>query len=254
MPGRYIIEALERGMLVLSQFDQNHPTLTMTDLIRRTGINKTTMFRILSTLEETGYLERDPVSRSYRPGIRVFALGFTALSSMDIRQLARPSLEALAQKAQLTASLSILDGVDIVYVDRIRKQQVVGVVLGLGSRLPAHCVSMGKAMLAHLRGEDLERYLQTAVMQACTPNTITDPDLLREELGRVREAGVAYNVDELAIGLRAVAAPILDSSGQPVAALNVSGSSNTISEEYLRAHLAPLVRDAAHQISRFVTM
>jgi PcaR/PcaU/PobR family beta-ketoadipate pathway transcriptional regulator len=224
--------------------------LTLTEIVEATGINKTTVFRIVATLEKAGYLMRDSDTRRYRPGIKVLQLGFTAISSLDIRQVARPYLVQLSQQVGETVSLSVLDGMEIVYIDRVRNQQIVGVVLGMGSRLPAHCASMGKAMLAHLPPEELRRRLDQAGLKPRTPKSLVDWAALEDELERVRQQGYAINDEELEIGLRAVAAPIWDSSSQVVAAANITGSAAMLSLERLESELALAVRHTADQISR----
>lgn len=249
-PEEYVIEALVRGLRVLAQFDQDHTNLSLTDLVERTGFNKATVFRILATLEHEGYLERDPVTRNYRPGIKALRLGFAVLSSLDLRQVARPHLENLASSLDLTASLSVLDGMDVVYVDRVRNRSIMGVVLELGSRIPAHCSSMGKAMLAHLPPDELEDHLASADLTACTSNSIKTLAEFRETLEIVRAKGVAFNIEELAVGLRAVAAPIFDQNGRVVAAINVSGTSDAISVDYLQKELASKVKAVAQRVSQ----
>lgn len=201
-------------------------------------------------MEKAGYLMRDSDTRRYRPGIKVLQLGFTAISSLDIRQVARPYLVQLSQQVGETVSLSVLDGMEIVYIDRVRNQQIVGVVLGMGSRLPAHCASMGKAMLAHLPPEELRRRLDQAGLKPRTPKSLVDWAALEDELERVRQQGYAINDEELEIGLRAVAAPIWDSSSQVVAAANITGSAAMLSLERLESELALAVRHTADQISR----
>ena len=201
-------------------------------------------------MEKAGYLVRDSDTRRYRPGIKVLQLGFTAISSLDIRQVARPYLEQLSQQVGETVSLSVLDGMEIVYIDRVRNQQIVGVVLGMGSRLPAYCASMGKAMLAHLPPEELRRRLDQAGLKPRTPKSLVDWAALEDELERVRQQGYAINDEELEIGLRAVAAPIWDSSNQVVAAANITGSAAMLSLERLESELALAVRHTANQISQ----
>ncbi|MEJ2262150.1 MAG: IclR family transcriptional regulator [Anaerolineales bacterium] len=239
-----------RGLSILSLFSYETPALTLTEIVEATGINKTTVFRIVATLEKAGYLMRDSDTRRYRPGIKVLQLGFTAISSLDIRQVARPYLVQLSQQVGETVSLSVLDGMEIVYIDRVRNQQIVGVVLGMGSRLPAHCASMGKAMLAHLPPEELRRRLDQAGLKPRTPKSLVDWAALEDELERVRQQGYAINDEELEIGLRAVAAPIWDSSSQVVAAANITGSAAMLSLERLESELALAVRHTADQISR----
>jgi IclR family pca regulon transcriptional regulator len=210
----------------------------------------TTSLRIASTLEGAGYLRRDPETKRYRPSLKVLQLGFSALRSMDIRQSARPYLDRLSKETGETVSLAVLDGLEIVYVDRIRNRQIVGVVLGMGSRLPAHCTSMGKAMLAYLPEDQLKTRLNGAVLAACTGNTIVEIDSLEADLAKVRRRGYAVNNQELAVGLRAVAAPIWGEHGQVVAAINISGSTETISRSRLKQELVPLLSKTAAEISQ----
>jgi IclR family pca regulon transcriptional regulator len=210
----------------------------------------TTSLRIASTLEAAGYLRRDPETKRYRPSLKVLQLGFSALRSMDIRQAARPHLEQLSRDTGETVSHAVLDGLEIVYVDRIRNRQIVGVILGMGSRLPAHCTSMGKAMLAYLPRDQLKTRLNGAVLEACTGNTLVEIDSLEADLGKVRRRGYAINHQELAIGLRAVAAPIWGEHGQVVAAINISGSTETISRNRLKQELVPLLTSTAAEISQ----
>ncbi len=247
----YFIEALARGLEVLALFNREHPTLSMSEIMSLTGFNKTTIYRILSTLEATGYLERNPTTRRYRPGIRVLSLGFTALNNLDVREVARPYLEELAQQFDLTSSLSILDSLQVVYIDRIRNREIVGVLLGLGARIPAHCSSMGKVMLANLSPEECKRRLDNVDLKPCTKRSLHDVKALLAELEQVRQQGYALNDGELSSGLRAVAAPIFDKQ-HVIAAINVSGSIDVISERRMRDELPPYVVETARRISSVV--
>lgn len=248
----YRVEALARGLAVLSRFDQTTRDLSLTEIAASTGLSKSTTFRILKTLEEAGYLARHSGTQRYSPGLKVLELGFTALSNLGIRDAARPHLERLSQETGETASLSLLDGLEVVYIDRVRNRSIVGVVLGLGSRIPAHCASMGKAMLAHLPAEALATLLEGAPLIPCTPRSIVDTAAIQRELARIRRRGFALNEQELELGLRAVAAPIWDHNRQVVAAINTTGSVRTISRRRLIDELAPRVKAAAGQISRAI--
>jgi IclR family pca regulon transcriptional regulator len=205
---KYTLETLLRGLNILSLYTQETPALTLTEITKATNINKTTVYRILTTLENSGYLIRDPDTKRYRPGLKVLQLGFASISSREVRQVASRYLEHLSKQVGETVSLSVLDGPDIIYVDRVRNQGIVGVVLGIGSRLPAHCASMGKAMLAHLPSTELSQYLDQIILEPCTPNSLGDRQAIESELALVRKQGYAINDEELEMGLRAVAFPI----------------------------------------------
>jgi len=249
---RYAIATLERGLSVLSLFSNDSSELTLTEISKSAELNMTTSLRIASTLESAGYLRRDPKTKRYRPSLKVLQLGFTALRSLDIRQAARPHLEQLSRETGETVSHGVLDGLEIVYVDRIRNRQIVGVVLGMGSRVPAHCTSMGKAILAFLPDEQLAERLNGYELKTCTANTIADVDKLNADLNKVRNQGYAVNNQELAVGLRAVAAPIRGEHGNVIAAINISGSTETISRSRLRQELAPLLMETASEISQIL--
>ncbi len=246
---RYNIEALTRGLEILSLFSTDRPALSLMEVVAALKINKSTAYRVLSTLQALGYLERDPSTRRYRPSLKVLELGFTALNSLEVRQVAHPHLERLAQEVNETVSLGVLDGLRVVYIDRVRNRSIVGVVLGVGSHVSAHCTALGKVLLAYLPREELEARLTQSNLTALTPRTIVDPFKLLEELEHIRQCDYAINDEELAVGLRAVAAPIRDLTQKTVAAINVSGPVTTISLRRLKSELAPAVLETAAQIS-----
>lgn len=249
MRSRYNIEALERGLDILALFTSDTPSLSLTQIVEILNINKSTAYRVLSTLEGLNYLERDPITRLYRPGLKVLQLGFTAISNLDVREVAHPFLVKLSQDLGETVSLAVLDGVYTVYVDRVRNQAIVGVVLGVGSRLPAHCSSLGKVLLSDLPTDELERRLAQAELTSFAPNTISSQQDLISELSKVREQGYAIGDEELAVGLRAAAAPIRDINHRIVAAINATGATINISYERLNNEIIPALIETAHQIS-----
>jgi IclR family pca regulon transcriptional regulator len=250
--GRYTIEALARGLEVLSLFSAERPTLSLGAIVAELGMTKSTAFRVVATLESLGYLEQEPGAHRYRPGLAVLQLGFAALSGLEVRQVARPHLEQLAQRLDETASLAVLDrdGRDIIYVDRVRNRAIVGVVLGVGSRVPAHAASLGKVLLADRSPAELEEWLAAGAPRPFTERTLTGREALLAELAAVRERGFATSDQELAAGLRGAAAPIRDSSGRAVAAVSVSGPSASLSLERLERDVAPAVVETARRISR----
>jgi len=247
---RYSIDALVRGLEILGLFSPESPTISFSEVVERLRLTKSTAFRALATLETMGYVERVPGSRRYRPGLKALELGFTALNSLEVRQVARPYLERLAQETDETASLGVLDELRVIYVDRVRDRAIVGVMLGVGDHVAAHCTALGKVLLAALPPEERARRLAQAELAAFTPDTITDAPALLAELAAVSRAGYAVDDGELAVGLRAVAAPVRNATQQVVAAINVSGPAMTISRARLIDEITPLVVGSAGQISR----
>jgi len=246
---KYHIEALERGLSVLEIFSRESPSLSMTEIAEQAGLTKSTAFRVIHTLEELGYLKRDPETKRYRPGLKVLRLGFCALNSLEMGQIAQPYLKALSAQCGETTNMTVRDETDIVYVVRNKTQQILAVDLHLGSRLPVYCTSMGKAQLIDFSRQELVNLLGEGPYPAITPNTITTLDGLIAELETVRQQGYAINDEELAAGLRAVAAPVRGRQGNVVAAINVSIPSGRASRREVEHTLAPKVVETAGEIS-----
>jgi IclR family transcriptional regulator, pca regulon regulatory protein len=162
---RYNIETLARGLNILELFTSRTPSLSLVEITASLSLNKSTAFRILATLESSGYLERDPTTRKYRPSLKVLQLGFLAINRLEVRQVARPYLEKLSQEVNETVSLCVLHGADIVYVDRIRNRAIVGVVLDIGSHVPAHSTTVGKVLLSNLPADELQKRLETSILK-----------------------------------------------------------------------------------------
>ena len=245
---RYYIEALGRGLHILEAFTEQAPSLSLTEISSKVGLDKSTVFRFVYTLEKLGYLVRDPDTKRYRPGLKVLRLGFASINSLDLRQIAQPYLKALAAQTGETTNMTVRDGAEVVYIARNKTRQIININLQVGSRLPVYCTSMGKAQLIDRSRVELHRLLGAGPYPVMGPNTITTLDDLVVELDRVRQQGYAINDEELAAGLRSAAAPIRNAEGEIVGAINVSVPSARVSRQELEARLAPLVRSAALEI------
>lgn len=219
-------QSLERGLAILSSFSEAQPLLGITELAAKVGLNKSTTHRYISTLAALRYLQQDASTRKYRLGPRAVDLGLAAINSMEVTQIAGPALQALSDETGHTVSMAILDGTDIVYVDRCRsaREGRLGIDLHLhvGSRLPAYCTSMGKVLLAFQPAERIIDLLDRTDLARRGPNTLTAREALLAALRRIRQAGWAVNDEELAPGLRSLAVPIRDADGDVVAAINVA--------------------------------
>jgi IclR family pca regulon transcriptional regulator len=219
-------QSLERGLLILSSFSETRPLLGIADLARAVELNKSTTYRYVATLAKLGYLQQDPDTKKYSLGPRVVDLGFAAINSMEITRVAGRYLQELSDETGYTVSMAVLDGPDIVYVDRRRSGRASNFAMGLnlhvGSRLPAYCTSMGKVLLAYQDPAALRALLDRTDFARRAPKTITAREQLTTALARVRHAGIAVNDEELAAGLRSVAAPVRDRSGAVVAAVNIA--------------------------------
>jgi IclR family pca regulon transcriptional regulator len=246
-------QSLERGLAILSSFNSDRPLIGVSELSRDLDLSRSTAHRYVATLAKLGYLQQDPESKRYRLGPKVLDLGFSALNSMDLLEIAAPHLRRLADETQRTVNLAILDGTDVVYIERYRTarpgQQEIDLNLHVGARLPAYCTAMGKAILAFLPQERLEELIERIDFVSRGPNTVTDPAAFREELARVRAAGISVNNEELAYGLRSIGAPIHSHSGEVLAALNLAVHRTMVSMEELVDQFGPAVMQAAEDIS-----
>jgi IclR family transcriptional regulator, pca regulon regulatory protein len=246
-------QSLERGLAILSAFRTGRPLLGVSELGRDIGLSRSTTHRYVATLAALGYLQQDPATKKYRLGPRVLDLGFSAINSMELREVAAPHLRELSDATGYTVNMAILDGLDIVYVERSRSaragQREIDLNLHVGSRLPAYCTSLGKVMLAFLDDAAQKAAIAGIDFTRRGPNTLTSRPAFLLELKRVREDGFAINNEELAYGLRSIAAPILSRDGDAVAAINLAVHSSMVSIEDLVARLSPTLRGAAADIS-----
>ncbi|HEV8686297.1 MAG TPA: IclR family transcriptional regulator C-terminal domain-containing protein [Gaiellaceae bacterium] len=243
-------QSLERGLAILSAFKPARPLLGISELARSLELNRSTAHRYVGTLTALGYLQQDRVTRKYRLGPRVLDLGFSAINSMALPELGRPHLQHLSDETGHTANMAILDGVEIVYVERVRGgQSEIDLNLHVGSRLPAYCTSMGKVLLAYLAPEARAEALDVMELVRRGPNTVTERGALCAELDRVRDAGLAVNDEELAAGLRSIAVPVRARSGEVEAAINLAVHRTTVSMSDLIARLAPALERTAAEIS-----
>ena len=246
-------QSLVRGLAILSSFQSDRPLIGVSELSRGLDLSRSTVHRYVATLAKLGYLQQDRASKRYRLGSKVLDLGFSALNSMDLLEISAPHLRQLSDETQRTVNLAILDRTDIVYIERCRAarpgQQEIDLNLHVGARLPAYCTAMGKAILAFVPEEHLDEIIQDIDFAPRGPNTLTDPEAFRGDLAKIRTSGIAVNDEELAYGLRSIAAPVYSRSGDVVAALNLAVHRTMAPMDELIARFGPSVTHAAHDIS-----
>jgi IclR family pca regulon transcriptional regulator len=245
-------QSLERGLAILGCFTPKRPVLGIADIADDLGMSRSTTHRYVITLVALGYLEQG-ASRKYRLGLRVTDLGMSALNSTGLREHAHPYLEELRQRTSYTTGLGVLDGGEVLFVDRVRSfrrgPDAGGLDLHTGSRLPAYCTSMGKLLLASLPEDEQRELLSQVKLTKRGPNTITGKRALLDELDEIQSAGFAVDDEELAAGLYAIAVPVRNEAQDVVAAVGLSAHSSMISLEELVDALAPHVVSTADRIS-----
>lgn len=237
--GRYRIEALAKGLQVLSLFDGSTTSLRTTEMSARTEIPMPTMFRIVATLEEEGYLERGS-DGSFRPGLAVMRIGTAALRSSSLLEVSDRPLRRLADATGETVNLGVLTEDRMLYLARLRNADLVTANVQVGTTLPAPYTSMGKLLLAYLSDDELSRRITAASFApGAGPNAMSGIDELRNVLPGIRAQGWAIQDEELAAGLRSISAPVFGHGDQPVAAVNVAVST----ARYDVAQLVSTLRD-----------
>jgi len=252
VPGDSYVQSFARGLEVIRSFSALSPRQTLSEVATRSGLSRAGARRILLTLQTLGYVDSDGKHFALTP--RILDLGFAYLSSMPIWNLAEPAMEALAGEVGESCSAAVLDGTDIVYVLRVSTHKIMSITLGVGSRLPAYCTSMGRVLLAAAPEEQAMACLQASRPEALTRHTLTDLDTLRLKIAQTRKQGWCLVNQELEEGLVAMAAPIRDRTGRVVAALNISGQANRTSAKVMQDTMLQPLLQAAQAISRLLAV
>ena len=242
------MSTLAKGLAVLSAFGKQRPSMTLSDAAAVANLSRATARRVLRTLAQLGYVVQDGRAFSLTP--RVLELGFAYLSGQDWIDRALPMMKELSEQLGESCSGSILQGIEIVYVARVPARRIMSTALSVGSRLPAFHTSLGRAQLGYLDDAEIWRRLRSAPIEAYTPYTITDMQALFDRVRADREQGFSIVDEELERGLRSIAVPVLDRSGQAVGAINLSTHSTRTTRNEMRDKFLPELRTIARRISQ----
>jgi IclR family pca regulon transcriptional regulator len=245
-----LVHSLLKGLNVLEAFTLSQSSLSFQELCVKTGFPKTTVFRFLRTLSSRDYLSLDPKSKRYFLGPKVMSLGFTVLSSMDLRHVASPYLEELARVSDQNVNLAILDNTEVVVIERIKKWQLLDINIPIGGRLNCYQTSIGRAILAFLSQEKFLSILNTLLKDAKVVKHIGPKGRkLIRILKEVRLKGYALSDEEFIKGVRAIAAPIFNAQGDVEGAVYIPAFSHMIGQEESVERYAPLLIETARKIS-----
>ena len=243
------LSSVRNAARLLKEFSRGSREIGVTELSRRLGIGKSTAHRLLNTLAEERLLEQDPDTGAYRLGLAMYELGASVSMHTDLHEACSPVVDQLRNATRETVQVAVLDGREVVYVERRESPQTLRLFGRVGHRNDAHCTSTGKLLLAYLPPDRLDELLDGWTLARKTPHTIQDQKVLRRELDQIRARGWAENVNEAEMGVASISAPIRNGLGEVVAALSVAGPLQRLSGDSLKRFARPTV-EAGLAISR----
>lgn len=244
---RDFIQSLEKGLAVINSFSQDRAAQTLSEVAELTGLTRATVRRVLLTLLELGYVRQ--ANRHFSLTPKVLDLGYSFLSSFHVVELAQQPMERLVDEVKESSSMSVLDGSEIVYVARVPTTRIMTIALALGSRLPVYPTSMGRVLMSGESDQAIDEYISKTRFERLTSHTITTETGFREVVAQAREDGYALVDQELEEGVRSIAAPIKNSRGDVIAAMNVSCHAARVSVDRMRDEFKPRLLAAASEIS-----
>jgi IclR family transcriptional regulator, KDG regulon repressor len=242
------IQSVDRAIEILECFSNDQNELGVTEISRMLSLHKSTVFGLLATLENRGYMEQNQSNGKYKLGMKLFELGARIQNNMDIAAIAKPYLEDIVKKYNETIHLVINDKGQAVYIDKVEGSASMRMYSQLGKRPPMYCTGVGKSILAFMPQEYIDYYLSNEDLKKLASNTITDVEKMKKELEKVREQGYSIDDEEIEDGLRCVAAPIFDHKGYAAGALSIAGPTSRMTKTRME-ELAVIIKEAARQIS-----
>ncbi|MGO4889412.1 IclR family transcriptional regulator [Anaerobacillus sp. MEB173] len=250
---QYSANSLVRGLQILKLFNDDKPTLSLAEIAKELGVNRTVPYRLLYTLQSLGYLYQDESTKRYNLTPKVLELGFAFLSSLKLPEIAQHYLECLRDETGASCHLSILDGHEVVYIGSAPIRGVSAVNVNIGLRLPAHATANGKLLLAYLPKEKLNQIVFGSELKSYTERTQTDLLELQQELEQIRKNGYSYSKGEFHHGIQSVAVPIFDRSGNVMAAINIVVPEMKFNEEFIEKIALPKLLDTSEKLSGYMS-
>jgi DNA-binding IclR family transcriptional regulator len=248
MKDRYLINSILRAGKLLKCFSRGNATYKMSALAAQLGLDRSTTYRLLLSLEKCGLVEKDPKSGEYSLGVTALEIGSAYLGRTDLIRIAKPIMAELALQAREAVNLAVLSDTEILYIDKVDSPRSVGVMSKVGQRNPVYCTALGKALLAFLPKEEQARILHSIELKPFTPRTITRKGRLVGELKRVRKQGYALDPREIEEDVECIGAPIRNHLGHVIASLSISGPQEKIHTSQEKFYIDAIV-SAAAQIS-----
>ncbi|WP_127583799.1 IclR family transcriptional regulator [Paenibacillus koleovorans] len=244
----YIVPALEKGLLIMEKLSASDAPLRLTDIHEQMGIAKTSVFMIMSTLETMGYVEKVDENR-YRVSMKLYNMGIDILSHYDIRGIAKPYMEQLAEQLRLTVHLASMSEGKAIYIEKVNGPNFVQFGTRVGQSFRLHLSAIGKAFAAYLEEHKLDEIFKENPMIRATENSITSLEVYKKFLKNVREVGYAIEDEECEVGVRSIAAPIFNNEGKVVAAMGVTAVRNDLPSVSFH-EVGTIVKDYCLQVSK----
>ncbi|MBT2658164.1 IclR family transcriptional regulator [Bacillus sp. ISL-18] len=242
------LSSVKNALRILQSFTMDEPEKKISDLSAALGLNKSTVSRTMTTLASEGFVFKDPETKKYRLGLSILSLSGIVSSQMDIYRESQPVLNRLVENIGETAHISVLDQLDVIYLQKVECNHPVRFLTHIGKRNPPYCTSSGKVLLAH-SPEEVANQVIAKGLKKFTKNTLTNPQKLRTYLKQVKENGYASSTEEILEGVTSIAAPIFDYRGKVIAALSVVGPTQRIQQHKIQG-LAKKVMSAAKEVSQ----
>ncbi|MCS7232702.1 MAG: IclR family transcriptional regulator [Synergistetes bacterium] len=242
------MNTLRRAIEILDYLISSPGDVSVSDVARKFKMSVSNAYKYLKVFEEYGFVTRKRDKR-YVPGYKLAEYGSMVLRKIDLREIAHPYLVDVMSKTAQTVHLVLKDGFDGVYIDKVEGVNSIPMVSRVGMKIQLYSSASGKAILAYLPEKELEEYLSKVNLERKTPNTITDPLRLKEELKRIRERGFSIDNEENEIGIKCVGVPIFDHNGYPIAGMSISGASQKLTGEVIEI-CASALKKAAEEISK----
>ncbi|NWQ44337.1 IclR family transcriptional regulator [Bacillus sp. EB106-08-02-XG196] len=243
-----VVKSVSRALDIIALVGMKKGGLGVTEIANQIDINKSSVFRTLSTLVQYGYIEQDRETGKYKLGYKFLDISSKLLESIDIRSEAKPFLKELENKTNEVIHLVVYDQGEVVYIEKLEGTETLRTHSKVGKRAPMHCTSVGKAILAHLPENDVLSILDRKGMPYHTDHTITSIEAFLQELQQIRQRGYALDLEENEYGITCIAAPIFDHLGNVVAAVSISGPTTRMTSKQLN-QLGPLMIQTSQQLS-----
>ncbi|MEH7254458.1 IclR family transcriptional regulator [Neobacillus niacini] len=243
-----VVKSVSRALDIIALVGMKKGGLGVTEIANQIDINKSSVFRTLSTLVQYGYIEQENETQKYKLGYKFLDMSTKLLESIDLRKEAKPFLQELENRTNEVIHLVVYDQGEVVYIEKLEGNETLRTHSKVGKRAHMHCTSVGKAILAHLPDNDVLTIIDRKGMPFHTEHTITEKEVLFDELKQVRQKGYSLDQEENEYGITCIAAPVFDHLGNIVAAVSISGPTTRMNDDRLNA-LGPIMIQTSQQLS-----